>query len=461
MLLTIACEGPGAEDLSYLLHKSPFKVQRFPLAFGQAVVFYPEYSAERVCAALMLDVDPLALARDQRRALGLPDYVSDRPYSSSSFMSVALARVFGSALGGRCPQRPEAVGRLLDLTVEAAMLPCRRESDREVLTSIFAHLGCEAVLTPAEADSASAEWCGVPYFNLRVRARTTLTDLLKRLYVLLPVSDGRKHYYIGRDEVEKLLRHGEGWLTELPEREFVARRYLRRAAQLVKLALERLDDGQGGAEEEPQDEAGTPIEVSEKASLDKRRMAAILAALARSGASSVIDLGCGEGRLLSRLARAKEFQRVAGLDVSLKTLERAQKRLTRIFRRLPDKVTLLHGSVVYLDERLRGYDAAVCQEVVEHLEPHRLPVFAQILFGEMRPKTVAVTTPNREWNVKFANLPANGLRHADHRFEFSRAEFAQWAETTARRHGYRVELDELGELDDQLGRPTLMGIFAS
>jgi 3' terminal RNA ribose 2'-O-methyltransferase Hen1 len=123
------------------------------------------------------------------------------------------------------------------------------------------------------------------------------------------------------------------------------------------------------------------------------------------------------------------------------------------------RVHLLHGALTYRDARLSGYDAAAVVEVIEHLDPDRLAAFERVLFGCARPQTVVVTTPNQEYNVKFPALPAGRLRHADHRFEWTRQEFQAWAERVAEQYGYRVRVQAIGEDDPVLGPPTQMGVF--
>ena len=125
MLLTLSTTHTPATDLGYLLHKHPNRVQTFNLPFGRAHVFYPEASETLCTAALLLDVDPLKLTRRGGAAsFALQPYVNDRPYVTSSLMSVALARVFSSALGGRCKEKPELVGKALPLEVKLTALPC-------------------------------------------------------------------------------------------------------------------------------------------------------------------------------------------------------------------------------------------------------------------------------------------------------------------------------------------------
>jgi 3' terminal RNA ribose 2'-O-methyltransferase Hen1 len=183
--------------------------------------------------------------------------------------------------------------------------------------------------------------------------------------------------------------------------------------------------------------------------------------LQASGARSVLDLGCGEGKLLRELIDDQQFERVVGMDVSIRSLEIAKKRLK--FDRLPqrqlDRVALVHGSLIYRDKRLSGFDAAAVVEVIEHLDPPRLVALERVLFEFARPKTVVITTPNREYNPLWPSLPAGKFRHPDHRFEWTRPEFDLWARRIADEHGYSVKIVPVGPVDESAGSPTQMGVF--
>jgi 3' terminal RNA ribose 2'-O-methyltransferase Hen1 len=471
MLLTITYNGPEAADLGWLLHKNPDRPQTFELTHGRAHVFYPELSAHRATAALLLDINPLDLARGKAGAGhqagpgGLFDYVNDRPYVSSSFLSVALAKVFSTALTGRSEARQALAGAALSLEAGIAALPCR--GDRDLLRRLFEPLGYDVAFETFPADEAYPAWGESPYVNLRLKFHGRLRDLLRHLYVLMPVLDNRKHYWIGADEVEKLLRFGEDWLANHPEKALITRRYLKRNRRLTNLALERLTEAESAAAEAESaaeisgpDEAETPEE--KRLNLNAQRLGSVLAALKNHGAGRVVDLGCGGGQLLAFLAKERQFTRLAGMDVSPLALERARDRLhlDHAGDYARERLQLFQGSLIYRDARLEGYDAAVVLEVVEHLDPPHLEAFERVLFEFARPPLVVLTTPNREYNVKYENLPPGGLRHPDHRFEWTRAEFRGWAEGAAGRHGYRVRLSAIGDHDPALGGPTQMGVFS-
>lgn len=203
-------------------------------------------------------------------------------------------------------------------------------------------------------------------------------------------------------------------------------------------------------------------EVLEKPlSLNDQRLGEVMAALRSSGAKRVLDLGCGEGKLLRELLKDKQFDEILGMDVSVRSLEIASKRLK--IDDLPsfqaERIKLIHGSLMYRDKRLAGFDAAAVVEVIEHLDPPRLSAFERVLFQHAKPQTVVLTTPNAEYNVMWETLPAGSFRHTDHRFEWTRQEFYSWATGIGGQYGYSVRFVPVGPEDDKVGAPTQMGVF--
>lgn len=464
MLLKLTTMHRPATDLGFLLHKNPARAQSFDLALGRAHVFYPEATAERCTAALLLDVDSVGLVRGKHGPEGegglLQQYVNDRPYVASSFLSVAIARVFGSALKGESKERPHLVATPIPLEARITVLPCR--GGEGSLRRLFEPLGYHVVAEPQLLDSRFPEWGQSRYFRVTLTATKRLSELLGHLYVLVPVLDDEKHYWVAEDEVEKLLRYGEGWLSVHPEREMIAARYLKHQRGLVREALARLVV----EEELDPEEADDAREAEEAAcerqlSLNERRLGAVLSVLKGSGAKRVLDLGCGEGKLVQVLLADRQFEEIVGMDVSWRALEVASERLKldRLAPKQRERVRLVHGSLMYRDARLAGYDAAAVVEVIEHLDPPRLAAFERVVFEFARPGTVVVTTPNAEYNVKWESLPAGRFRHRDHRFEWTREQFHAWAQRTSERFGYSVRFLPVGEGDPVVGSPTQMAVY--
>ncbi|MFI1461049.1 3' terminal RNA ribose 2'-O-methyltransferase Hen1 [Nocardia carnea] len=555
MLLTITCtpvagSATPATDLGFLLHKNPDRVQEFGLSYGTAHVLYPQATADRCTAALLLEVDPVRLVRGRSKgpqAFALGQYVNDRPYAASSLLSVAIGAVFRSALRGECAQRPELARTPLPLRLELPALGCR--GGPELAERIFAPLGWSVDATPLPLDPAFPAWGDSAHLRLVLSATVRLADALNHLYVLLPVLDGAKHYWLDNDEVDKLLRAGGGWLAAHPERGWITRRYLARRQSLVRTALARLaeldnsDPAELGAVDEaiqadqtaaephgtsarvpgsvapgiaadssaqdmrgvltaaidaagrspgmgltstttPGDyaPAGTtagsdtgrsahedPVSATAArandgtptASLAVQRRAAVVAALREAGAARILDLGCGEGALLRDLLGDSSFREIMGVDVSTRALSIARRRLRldRLPERVARRLTLRQGSLTYTDSALRGFDAAVLMEVIEHIDPPRLPTVEYVVFGAAAPQSVLVTTPNAEYNVRYDGLPAGAFRHSDHRFEWNRAEFRSWAQRIAGHYGYEVRFAPIGFPDPEVGPPTQLAVF--
>jgi 3' terminal RNA ribose 2'-O-methyltransferase Hen1 len=460
MLLTITYTGQNTDELGFLLYKNPYRPQKFELNYGDAYVFYPEVSNERTTAALLLDINPIDLSRGKTDANrnGLFDYVNDRPYVSSSFLSTAISNVFGTAMTGRADKHQALSDSPLDLTAVIAMLPCR--GDAAMLNRVFEPLGYEVSHEAFVTDEKFPAWSKIKYVNLTIRGKVRLRDLLKHIYVLVPVFDRQKHYWVGEDEVDKLLQHGEDWLPNHPEKGYITSRYLKHLRPLVNMAFARLvaadeDTASASDDETPKD---TP---ERKLNLNTRRLGSVIAALKSCGAKSVIDIGCGEGNLLSLLVREGQFERIAGTDVSHTALERASEKLKldKISESTRERLTLFQSSLLYKDSRFKGYDAACVIEVIEHLDLPRLAAFERILFEYVKAPVVILTTPNREYNVKYETLDEIDMRHGDHRFEWTRAEFREWSAKTAGKYGYAVRFSEIGEHDEALGAPTQMGAF--
>lgn len=458
MLLSISTTHRPATDFGYLLHKAPTRVHEIDLPFGMARVFYSEASEERCTVHLLVEVDPVGLVRrgkDSSDFGPLVAYVNDRPYAASSMLGTAISKAFGTAMGGRSRERAELAAEAIPLEATIPVLPCR--GGESFLRGVFEPLGYEVISEALALDPAFPAWGASRYFKVTLKARCRLADLLTHLHVLIPVLDDDKHYWVGADEVEKLTRKGAGWLEAHPLKAAIVTRALRRGHNLVRDALEQLTDEAGTTEDEAESESEEQLE--RPLSLNEQRLDAVVGALRASGASKVLDLGCGEGQLLARLANEPQLTRVLGIDVAFRAVEAAARRLQRLPTHARERIELQQGSLMYRDDRMGGWDAAALVEVIEHVEPERLRWLEDSVFGYAHPRTVVVTTPNVEYNARFPGMEDGARRHADHRFEWTRAQFAAWTDSVAANFGYTVQRWPIGPEDPDAGAPTQMAVF--
>ncbi|WP_046246836.1 3' terminal RNA ribose 2'-O-methyltransferase Hen1 [Hymenobacter terrenus] len=498
MLLTISTTYQPATDLGYLLHKNPARLQSVEITGGQAHVFYPEATAERCTAALLLDLDPVGLVRGRgnggQDGFTLEQYVNDRPYVASSFLSVALSKAFGTAMNGTCKDRPTLPAQPLPLVAKVAVVSA---PGPDWPRRLFEPLGYAVEVETTLLDPTMPEWGNSSYYTLTLRHEAIrLSELLTHLYVLLPVLDNDKHYYIDQQEAEKLLHRGGDWLPQHPERGFITRRYLRYLAGIVNPTLARLLEGdelndpadetpppdplskkEGAPDDSARSISGAPsflerglapegsrevnAEGDRRLSLHDQRLQQVAHEIYQLAPKRVLDLGCGEGKLLRLLLRQPKIEYILGMDVSHQALSRAAQRLhlDEMPPRQRTRIDLIQGSLLYRDDRLAGFDAAALVEVIEHLDENRLAALEAVVFGQARPAHVFVTSPNADYNQLFEKLNAGEFRHDDHRFEWSRAEFAAWAAGLAERHGYQVRLVGMGEEVEGVGAPSQMAVF--
>lgn len=469
-VILISTTHQPATDIGFLLHKNPHRVHVSDLTFGKSYVVYPEATDERATAALIVDIDPVRLVRGMDRAKGsLTNYVNDRPYVASSFLSVAIADAFGTAMSGRSKERPELVETPLPLEVEIPVLPCRSHPDR--INRLFEPLGYAIHIKRHPLDPEFPEWGQSHLYRVHLSARVTVRDALRQIYLLLPVLDAKKHYFMDAREVDKIVQKGRGWLESHPEKNWILRSSLGRKPSLFREALEQLanaeeellveaedtDSALAGPEMDESDPV-TPTDRTAAPPLHRLRHDRIVELVKDLRPKSVLDLGCGEGKLLRLLVPIQGIERIVGVDVSMYALERAAKalHLEDATPRFAERVQLIHGSLMYKDERLRGFDLCTVVEVIEHLDQPRLAAFEKVVFGSAQPNAVVVTTPNREYNALYE---ISGLRHEDHRFEWDRQQFRRWSESVAATFGYSVDVEGIGDEHPNYGPPSQLALF--
>ena len=463
MLINISTTHSPATDLGYLLHKHPDKFQTIELAVGKAHIFYPEKSPEKTTISVLLDIDSIDMVRGAKDAssegFALGHYVNDRPYVASSFMSVALLKAFSTAMNGKCKDKPELVNTKLPFEVTIAVISAPKGGE-DLIRKCFEPLGYNVELIPHALDPKFPLWGNSNYFTLKLNHTITTKELLSHLYVLIPTLDNNKHYFVGENEIEKLLQKGEGWLNEHPEKQKIINRYLINLNSYSRKALERLSEDDKLNKSDDDVAEGTERQ-KRKETLHEIRIKVVADKLVASGAESVLDLGCGEGKLIRQLLTQKQFKQIVGMDVSYSELIKAKERMhfEEMAPKQKERVQLFQGSLTYKDQRLNGFDAAAVVEVIEHLDLNRLRAFERVLFEFAKPRTIVLTTPNQEYNSTWDKLGAGDMRHNDHRFEWTRKEFNDWCQSMANTYNYRIEILPIGDEVENIGAPSQMAIF--
>lgn len=192
--------------------------------------------------------------------------------------------------------------------------------------------------------------------------------------------------------------------------------------------------------------------------LHQQRLQRVVSLIRASGARRVLDLGCGSGGLLQYLLRDAQFERVVGLELCGELLAQAKLRLEELPAARAGRLELVCGSYADIHPTLVGFEAATMVETIEHVPPEALSRVERAVFAGLRPGLLVMTTPNHEYNPLYDMAPGE-FRDPDHKFEWDRARFRDWARGVARRNGYRVRLSGIGEMDAQLGQPTQVALF--
>jgi 3' terminal RNA ribose 2'-O-methyltransferase Hen1 len=266
---------------------------------------------------------------------------------------VALGRCYGQSMSGRSKERQALADRAL--CFEARVVPVAASGGPEVIVALFEPLGYAVTAEPLDETGQRG------LYDLRLSADIRLRDPLNHLYVLVPVLDDAKHWWIDRDEIDKLIAKGGGWLAEHPAKELITKRALKHRRGLVHQALARLAEETALEEEDDDTPAPEPEKALEKPiRLHELRLEAVMAALRDHGVASVLDLGCGDGKLLRRLVKERGIDRIVGVDPSVRALEIAPRRLylDRAGEGLRRRIDLQMGSLTYGDRRWQGFDAA-------------------------------------------------------------------------------------------------------
>jgi 3' terminal RNA ribose 2'-O-methyltransferase Hen1 len=466
MLLTITCRGENATDIGYVLRKRPGRLLRFDRNKNTigVLMYWPRVEDDLCQFAMQLDIDPLDMSPRRPGAIAasnLFDYVNDRPYATSRLMGSAIAWFLREALYDRpLPEgAPDDVReRVFDL--EARIFAFE---ERGLAKDAFEALGYETDVTPHVLDDEHPSWGLSPYADVRVRKNETVTELLQHLHVMLSaLPKPSKNESATKEVAERLLRVSGTWLADHPMRNKLVWRYLSYDRALASDVMDKLacttseDTASDGA---TSDDATDAEPKAKHVPLHTQVLDTVSAIIRESGCTSVLDAGCGDGKLVRLLLGIEQVERIGAADVSATSLRRLQSKLTERRRTaMPDNLDVFQASVTMSDDRLRGYDAICAIEVVEHIDPRRIRDLERVVFEESGASLIVVTTPNREYNRVYG-IPSDLLRHPDHRFEWTRDEFARWVTHVCETYGYTSDMRGVGEVDEAAGQPTLVATF--
>jgi 3' terminal RNA ribose 2'-O-methyltransferase Hen1 len=441
------------------------------MSFGEGYVYFQENPQGDNSLSLLVDVDPLATVQGRGQLSHMDGlYVNDRAYVPSSLLTSALTKAFGTALSGRCKERPELASTPIDWTVSVPVVTSDWRT--EILWSLFGPLGYEVRMAHVEREGHRSSHPDVASDLTGVKLCTTATmrEVLSHLVVLIQVLDQDNHRWLDEQDLDPFMRRVEGWLPEHPYGMFILKRALKHQKHLIKAVIAKFPaivDSQArisSINSEMWDASQLEEYADQPLSLNRQRFAVVQELIERLQPRSLVDLGCGDGSFIGFLANGAllhPMERIIGMDVSASELARAKTRMEHLSslpgRRTP--VEWLLGSLLYRDPRIKGLDMAILIEVIEHIDPWRLPALERQVFGEGGYASIVVTTPNREFNLIYGLSEEHSLRHRDHRFEWTRQEFQEWVQKIASQYGYEWQIQGIGTVSLDHGSPSQMVLF--
>ncbi|ANF95838.1 methyltransferase domain-containing protein [Paenibacillus bovis] len=491
MYLTVKAAGPHAGMISHLLAKNPHNRYERNEKGARVRLIYSAFAEDKIEFTIFATPDPIDLVKGSPDSYDITQYINDREFVVSSLFCSYIRPALGTALNGK-PKADYADWVDYAFPLEVTFGPVASNLPDAVVESLFTALGYEVDIERGAAEYTFDLKSRSSVRNIRVTGQATLQQMLRQLFILMPVLDDYKHYYIGAEEIDKLHRYGEGWLQHHPQQELIIKRALRFAPLITdyrKLAGEKaaavdmLGTGTNTditAVQYPRheqaiseinalqsniaDTAASAVDNQKQTEppvrLNELRYQAIVEQVAGLlHRRSVVDFGAGEGKLSVRLAGIAGVEQVWAVEPSAYTGLRALERFGKLEQENSSVVPrLVTGSLFYRDDQWAGQDVIILCEVIEHINEHRLPQVMTTLLDEYHPETLIITTPNREYNAVY-DMQEQEIRHTDHRFEWTRAELADHCREWVSGRPYEVSLHGIGEISDIHGQPTQMAIF--
>ena len=508
MQLAIKATGEGAKALSFLLAKNPNNLYDRAEKGYRVRLTYTVFTETEVEVILFVTPDSVELVKNSPDAFKIMQYINDREFVVSSLFCSYIRSALGTALNGRTLEEYLPwVNHAFELNVGFG--PVASDLSDLVFRKLFEPLGYQVNIVRGQADyqfklkdKSSARF-------IDLQRAVTLQNALKHLFVLIPVLDNYKHYFMDEREIEKLQRYGEGWLENHPLNEVIIKRFLRFREIIDKVPpelkaktpecfadtliegpyegpyeglVERAEEYVESIKDQDQDQDQDQIQIQIQGreadqghsrepleskieeskpiiSLNELRYQTIVKIIENlTFKETIVDFGAGEGKLSVRLGLIPQVKEILAVEPTEKLLLRSIKRFA-LASQDADYISPIPvwGSFYYFDERMRDKDVMILGEVIEHLDEHRLPRVMDTIFGIYQPKTLIMTTPNSEYNQVYAM--EEKVRHKDHRFEWTRPEFAQWCNTWAHQYAYSVQIGGIGQEVEGFGQPTQSAIF--
>ncbi|WP_307473343.1 methyltransferase domain-containing protein [Cytobacillus purgationiresistens] len=436
MQLTIHAKGDKVNVLSHLLAKNPENLYERNHKGHIIRLFYDRFTDNEVEATIYAVPDPIVLTRDRANTYDITHYINDREFAVSSIFLSFIRSALSTGLNGLPKDEyREWVDHEFDYTFSFG--PVSTSLKEKELEGLFGPLGFELSFMYPYGK-------GSPHY-LVLKGKTTLQRGLRQLYVLIPVIDNYKHYYIDEKEREKLERYGEGWLSTHPQKSFIIQKALRFKELFAKMEESNINP--------------KPVPSKDKVSLNVQRYERIIQIInAAEDKESIVDFGSGEGKLSTKLGFVNGVKEILAVEPSERETLKASKRFNEAASHnqfnMPQTIW---GSLFYYDERLKHKDVMILCEVIEHIDIDRLKKVMDTILGQYQPKLLIITTPNSEYNERY-DLGQH-YRHEDHRFELTRTEFTSWCHERSHGYPYLCSISGIGDEDEKFGSPTQICVF--
>lgn len=448
MQISLKVYGEHARMVSHLIAKNPHNLYERKEKGGLVRIVFTKNEEREVHILFFVTVDNMELTKNQTNFSSITHYINDRESAVSSIFCSVLRKAVGTALNGK-PKDEFKEWVNYSFPLEITFGPLSTKLTNHELAGLFEPLGYELtiengkVLLPASfAKKSSAKF-------ITLKANQTIQDCFRHLFVLIPVMDQYKHYYIDEKEVDKLKRYGEGWLSFHPKRNEIIKESLIFSDLIEKSRL---------IESKPSKEKQAPL--TKKKSLNQWRYEKIIETVKGLPHNSrIVDMGAGEGKLTAQLGFIRGIEELVAVEPSEREQLKAKKRIEALVGK-PDFLlpTFKWGSLFYYDSELEKKDIFILCEVIEHIDENRLGKIFDTIFTKYKPYHVIVTTPNQDYNAVYDMNEAK--RHSDHRFEWTQQQFKEWTKYWESHANYKAQIDGIGEYVEGYGYPTQMVIFS-